>query len=142
YRNCGFLALVLFSHVALGQSLLGYQLDIKYKPYIVTGNNSDELNASFDNDKPKFMIENHADGYTQWKYDIINDDETCELKKFDVEITYILPQLEMSDRNNEAVSEFKPYVEKLYRHEETHCAIAVHLFHEIYLAIKKGQSHD
>lgn len=136
------LILIIFNYAkAESQPDIGYSLEINYQTYNVIGETETEINTSFNN-KIKFIENTDIDAYTQWNYNIINDDTTCEINKFSVNVTYILPQIIISDSNKKAASLFKSYLERLYRHEETHCAISVKLLHDIYIAIEKGQSSN
>ncbi|ASO31010.1 hypothetical protein CG015_17595 [Vibrio anguillarum] len=118
---------------------LDFPFQKKFELYEVSGNSVDEIEHSFDTDRPDFMIKDGFDGHTAWKYDFYTNDDSCEINKFSLEVTYILPKFEMSKTSPESAEGFRSYMEKLYRHEQIHCALAVKSMHEIYLAFKNGQ---
>lgn len=121
----------------------GVELDFpfqkKFEIYGVGGDSIDEIEHSFDTNKFNFLKESGFDGYTEWKYDFYTSDETCEIHDFHLEVTYTLPQLAKSMTSPESTEEFRSYLEKLYRHEQSHCALAVKSMREIYLAFTDGQ---
>lgn len=111
----------------------------KFEVYEVSGNSVEEIERSF-NARPGFLVNEGFDGYTAWKYDFHTNDDSCEINEFKLEVTYTLPKFETSKTSPESAEEFRPYLEKLYRHEQIHCALAVKSMHEIYLTFTGGQS--
>ncbi|EGQ8961617.1 DUF922 domain-containing protein [Vibrio parahaemolyticus] len=121
---------------------LGFPFHKKFEIYKVVGDRVDDIENSFDESRPTFLKENGFDGYTAWKYDFHTDDDTCEIYNFSLRVTYTLPQIEMSTVSPESTEEFHSYIEKLYRHEQVHCALTVKSMREIFLAFKSGQNGD
>ena len=117
---------------------LDFTFEKKFEVYEISGNSVEEIERSF-NARPEFLVNEGFDGYTAWKYDFNTNDDTCEINEFKLEVTYTLPKFEMSKTSVESAEEFRLYLEKLYRHEQIHCALAVKSMHEIYLAFKGGQ---
>jgi predicted secreted Zn-dependent protease len=117
---------------------LDFPFQKKFEVYEISGNSVEEIERSF-NARPEFLVNEGFDGYTAWKYDFHTDDDSCEIHEFELEVTYTLPKFEMSKTSDESAEEFRPYLEKLYRHEQIHCALAVKSLHEMYLAFKRGQ---
>ena len=118
---------------------LNFTFEKKFEVYEVSGNSVKEIERSF-NARPEFLVNEGFDGYTAWRYDFNTNDDTCEINEFKLEVTYTLPKFEMSKTSPESAEEFRPYLEKLYRHEQIHCALAVKSMHEIYLTFTGGQS--
>lgn len=131
---------MLFSSNINADSLIDFTLDVEYQPYSVIGGTSEEIDSYFDNEKPFFLKNVNLDAYTSWKYDIKYDDESCNIESYNVKILYTLPQIQSTDNHSQIFEDFSFYLNQLYRHEETHCAISVKLFQNIYTALKKGQS--
>ncbi|MEZ8245174.1 hypothetical protein BCT10_08160 [Vibrio splendidus] len=118
---------------------LDFTFEKKFEVYEISGNSVEEIERSF-NARPGFLVNEGFDGYTAWKYDFHTNDDSCEINEFKLEVTYTLPKFEMSKTSPESAEEFRPYLEKLYRHEQIHCALAVKSMHEIYLTFTCGQS--
>ncbi|EIO3984836.1 DUF922 domain-containing protein [Vibrio vulnificus] len=135
------IACLMMSSQANADVRLDFPFQKKFEVYEITGNSVEEIEHSF-NSRPDFLVNEGFDGYTGWKYDFHTNDDTCEIYKFELEVTYILPKFEMSRtsaESAESAEEFRPYLEKLYRHEQIHCALAVKSMQEMYLAFKRGQ---
>ena len=130
--------IVPFSAYA-NEAPLPFSFSTHYEVYIVEGDSISDIEASFDADKPKFLKDRNADGYTGWEYDYWTDDNTCEIKVFNLDITYKLPRIKQSVTSPEITELYREYIEQLYRHEETHCALTVMSVNQIYQAFKKGQ---
>lgn len=131
---CGLMA----SSQANANGKLDFPFQTKFEVYEIGGNSVEEIERSF-NARPEFLVTKGFDGYTAWKYDFNTNDDSCEIYEFELEVTYTLPKFEMSKTSVESAEEFRPYLEKLYRHEQIHCALAVKSVHEIYLTFKSGQ---
>ncbi|WP_253822786.1 DUF922 domain-containing protein [Vibrio aestuarianus] len=128
--------LSIYCLMAFSQANADVKLDFpfqkKFEVYEISGNSVEEIERSF-NARPEFLVNEGFDGYTAWKYDFHTDDDSCEIHEFELEVTYTLPKFEMSKTSDESAEEFRPYLEKLYRHEQIHCALAVKSMHEMYL---------
>ena len=120
-------------------STLGFPIFKKYDFYILKGNTQEEIEISYETERPKSLKRENLDGYTSWEYKFWTDDETCEIKQFSLEVTYKIPRLVVSKFSPETSESYREYLEALYRHEEIHCAIATKITHEMYLAFKEGQ---
>ncbi|MFA0612072.1 DUF922 domain-containing protein [Vibrio sp. 10N.222.49.B4] len=118
---------------------LDFTFEKKFEVYEISGNSVEEIERSF-NARPGFLVNEGFDGYTAWKYDFHTNDDSCEINEFKLEVTYTLPKFETSKTSPESAEEYRPYIEKLYRHEQIHCALAVKSMHEIYLTFTGGQS--
>ena len=127
----------ILSHLSVANDDLGFPLHKKYDTYSVSGDTVSELEASFNLSKPAFLKE--LDAYTKWEYWFSTDDNTCEIHEFSLNITYTLPQLERSVSSAESTELFREHIEQLYRHEQTHCALAVMVVHQMYLEFQSGQ---
>ncbi len=132
------IACLMASNQANADVRLDFPFQKKFEVYEISGNSVEEIEHSF-NSRPDFLVNEGFDGYTAWKYDFHTHDDSCEIHEFDLEVTYALPKFEMSRTSAESAEEFRPYLEKLYRHEQTHCALVVKSIHEMYLAFKLGQ---
>ncbi len=133
---------LLLSSYTYAKTDLGFPFHKDFEIYKVVGDNSDEIEHSFDESRPAFLKEMGFDGYTAWKYNIHTDDETCEIYDFSLRVTYTLPQIEKSTISPESSEEFRSYIEKLYRHEQVHCAIAVKFIREIFVSFRAGQNGE
>ncbi|MDV5168627.1 DUF922 domain-containing protein [Photobacterium rosenbergii] len=138
YRLLSLAAIVPF-YANAAETLLPFSFSTHYEVYIVEGDTISDVEVSFDSDKPKFLKDKNADGYTGWEYDYWADDNTCEIKAFNLDITYKLPRIKQSVASPEISELYREYIEQLYRHEETHCALTVMTINHIYQAFKKGQ---
>ncbi|MGF1736547.1 DUF922 domain-containing protein [Photobacterium satsumensis] len=118
---------------------LPFAFTTQYEIYSVEGDIVSDIEKSFEEEKPLFLKVREADGYTEWRYDYWIDDDTCEIKAFSLEITYKLPQIKKSAVSPETTELYREYIKKLYRHEETHCALTVMSVSEMYIAFEKGQ---
>ncbi|MDN2480579.1 DUF922 domain-containing protein [Vibrio agarivorans] len=135
------ISLLNASH-ALGIDNLNFPFKKHYEIYTVTGSNADEIEHAFNHDRPDHLKQKGFDGYTAWTYDFHTNDHSCELYEFSLAVTYTLPQIVVSDTSLEAAEEFRAYIEKLYRHEQVHCALTVKSMHDIFTAFTNGRDSN
>ncbi len=131
---------ILVSDYTYAKAELEFPFQKEFQIYQVVGDSADEIEHSFNESRPTFLKEIDFDGYTAWKYHFHADDETCEIYDFSLRVTYTLPQIIKSKTSPKSAEEFRFYLEKLYRHEQVHCAIAVKFMHDIFSSLKVGQN--
>ncbi|MCZ4374280.1 DUF922 domain-containing protein [Vibrio diazotrophicus] len=130
---------LLVSSYGYADNDLDFPFRIDFQIYKVVGDSTGEIETSFNESKPDFLKKNGFDGYTGWNYDFHTNDDTCEIYDFSLRVTYTLPQIEISTITPESAEAFRSYTEKLYRHEQVHCALTVKSVRDIFFAFKSGQ---
>ena len=120
----------------------GFTLNKKYEIYNIYGKNGDELDRSFENQRPKALTDQGFDALTKWKYDLSYDNRDCEIINYSVDIKYVLPNIDTSELSDDLKSEVYDFNRKMFAHEEYHCAIVSKYMNDIYNSLKKGQKSD
>ncbi len=130
----------LFPIVALSSDHTSkFPLEKIYETYDITGNNFEEVYSSYENSAPDWLKNLGYEAFTMSKYYFDIDDNTCKLNEFFLKITYTLPKLIITSRNENISNEIIFNLTRLYQHEEVHCAISLEVLDKIYDAAKLGQ---
>ncbi|HDZ9223226.1 TPA: DUF922 domain-containing protein [Vibrio cholerae] len=133
---------LIFVGQVFASSDLGFPFQKQIEIYLVGGANVDEVNLSFDANKPNVLEAKGFDAYTSWKYDFYTNDDTCEIYEFNLGVKYTLPRIDSLSTSKEVSEEFRTYLEQLYRHEQVHCALVAKFMHEAFLTFKEGQNGE
>ncbi|RYU68956.1 DUF922 domain-containing protein, partial [Aliivibrio finisterrensis] len=83
--------LLLVSPLSFSE-LLPFDFNKSYDVYELQGDTPENVENSFDK-RAGFLKKNNFDGYTAWEYKFNVDDDSCEIKDFNLQIKYILPRL-------------------------------------------------
>ncbi|CAK2041663.1 DUF922 domain-containing protein [Vibrio crassostreae] len=115
-----------------------YPFSKHYEIYTVKGRNLEQVDASFEQAMPSWLYSAGFDAYTKYQYDFNIDEDTCHIHRFSFEVTYTLPQLVINEESKQLKQEYESYLNKLYRHEEIHCAISMEIVDKMYDAARYG----
>ncbi|RYU66036.1 DUF922 domain-containing protein [Aliivibrio finisterrensis] len=132
--------LLLVSPLSFSE-LLPFDFNKSYDVYELQGDTPENVENSFDK-RAGFLKKNNFDGYTAWEYKFNVDDDSCEIKDFNLQIKYILPRLNILNSYSQSREDYRDYLEKLYRHEEQHCAITLSQLSKMYAIFINGQSKN
>ncbi|UIP28079.1 DUF922 domain-containing protein [Photobacterium sp. TLY01] len=137
-RHISYLLFLCSVHLVHADEVLPFPFHKAYEIYSVSGHSDEEIDASYEK-RPAHLKEINIDASAAWDYDFYYDDQTCDIDFITLDVTYTLPQLRISSENQEFMKAYLAYTNKIYAHEERHCAIALSQLHAIYQLIKQGQ---
>jgi len=85
----------------------------------------------------------HTDTYVDWKYWWTKRSDYCKLNRVEttVQITYILPKLDISTRNTKVKKIWKKYLPAVVKHEKGHANIAINAAKEIEVELIKMEAY-
>lgn len=139
FRRVAFILVcnTIFNAYSYAENDLNFEFKKNHSYYVVEGNSEEEVELSFEQNKPKWLSNYGFDAYTMYKYDFDVDNNTCEINTFYLNVDYTLPKLKTENKNIE--HSYSNYIDELYLHEATHCAITLNIINKIYYKFKHGQ---